>query len=155
NDLVDLSRITLGRIALSRRPTDLGALVRGVVEREGAEAAARIRVTASGALEISVDPQRVEQAVMRLIDNASRFAPDGSPVDVTVAERDSEVVVSVRDRGIGIPPDRRGRIFDPFVRAHAGTTWDYGGLGVGLFLAREIAARHGGSLDYVSKEGSG
>jgi two-component system, OmpR family, sensor histidine kinase VicK len=154
-DLVELSRITLGRIVLSREPSDVGALVRRVIACEKPKVALRITLFEAEPVMALLDAERVSQAVRRLIDNALRFAPDGSPVEVSVESDDGDALVKVRDSGIGIPPADRLRIFDPFVRAHAGTAWDYGGLGVGLFLAREIALRHGGSLDFTSSEGSG
>jgi signal transduction histidine kinase len=64
-------------------------------------------------------------------------------------------VVWVRDHGLGIPADRRARIFERYYRAHAGTPHDYGGLGVGLDLSREIVARHGGRIWFESEEGHG
>ena len=93
-------------------------------------------------------------ALAPLVDNAVRYSPPG-PVEIQVTPTDTHVVISVRDRGIGIPADQQNRIFELFSRAHAGTPHDIGGLGIGLFMAREITLRHGGSMWFESEEGRG
>ena len=103
---------------------------------------------------MSADLHRLEQAVRRLVDNAIRYSPPGD-VEIDVAPSDKYVVISVRDRGIGIPADQQNRIFELFFRAHAGTPHDVGGLGIGLFMAREITIRHGGTMWFESEEGTG
>ena len=100
------------------------------------------------------DLLRLEQAVRRLVDNAIRYSPPGD-VEINLAPSDKDVVISVRDQGIGIPADQKSRIFELFFRAHAGTPHDVGGLGIGLFLAREITIRHGGAIWFESEEGRG
>jgi len=104
---------------------------------------------------VSADRVRLEQAVRRLVDNAIRYSPPGGDVEIAVAQSDNDVVISVRDQGIGIPADQQHRIFELFFRAHAGTPHDVGGLGIGLFMAREIAVRHGGAMWFESEEGTG
>jgi signal transduction histidine kinase len=66
-----------------------------------------------------------------------------------------EAIVTVHDHGVGIPADRQARIGQRFYRAHTGTPYDYGGMGVGLYIAKEIAARHGGKLWFKSEQGRG
>jgi signal transduction histidine kinase len=89
------------------------------------------------------------------VDNAIRYSPPGGDVDIDVVPSGKSVVISVRDRGIGIPADQQNRIFELFFRAHAGTSHDVGGLGIGLFMAREITIRHGGAMWFESEEGRG
>src|SRR5262249_51238135 len=101
------------------------------------------------------DRFRVEQALRQLVDNAVRASPDGGEVSVGVELKETDAVVWVKDQGIGIPSERQARIFEPFYRAHAGTSSDRGGLGLGLFLSREIAQKHGGDLWFESSEGRG
>jgi signal transduction histidine kinase len=72
-----------------------------------------------------------------------------------VARSGAEAVVSIRDHGLGIAPDRQARIFERFYRAHAGTSHDYGGLGIGLDMSREIVSRHGGRIWFESAPGVG
>jgi len=156
DDLVDVSVLRLGRLALHREPIDLSALVSGVVERFARSAPGRqLRVEAQQPAPVFADRPRVEQALRRLIDNAARYSPDESAIEISVTVGEHDVLCAVRDAGIGIPADRQRHLFELFYRAHAGTPHDVGGLGVGLFLAREIAVRHGGALWFESTEGEG
>jgi PAS domain S-box-containing protein len=155
DDLIDVSGISLGRLVLCRERVELTAMLRSVV-RWAAPAAThhRLVVNAPEAVAVSADLAHLEQAVRRLVDNAIRYSPPGE-VEIDVAPSDKFVVISVRDRGIGIPADQKSRIFELFFRAHAGTPHDVGGLGIGLFLAREITIRHGGAMWFESEEGRG
>ena len=155
DDLIEVSGISLGRLVLYREPVELTAMLHSVV-RWAAPAAThhRLVVNAPEAVAVSADLPRLEQAVRRLVDNAIRYSPPGN-VEIDVALSDNHVVISVRDRGIGIPADQKSRIFELFFRAHAGTPHDIGGLGIGLFLAREITIRHGGAMWFESEEGRG
>jgi signal transduction histidine kinase len=156
DDLVDVSVLRLRQFALHPEPIELTALVVAVVERFGRGAPGRsIRVEAPRPARVLADRPRIEQALRRLLDNAVRFSPDETPIEVTVTVGESDATVAVRDAGIGIPAERQRHLFELFYRAHAGTPHDVGGLGVGLFLAREIAVRHGGALWFESVEGEG
>jgi two-component system, OmpR family, phosphate regulon sensor histidine kinase PhoR len=115
----------------------------------------RLVVNAPETVAVSADRARLEQAIRQLVDNAIRYSPLGGDVDIDVAPSDNDVMISVRDRGIGIPADQQNRIFELCFRAHAGTTHDVGGLGIGLFMAREITIRHGGVMWFESEEGRG
>jgi signal transduction histidine kinase len=90
-----------------------------------------------------------------LLDNAILYSPGGGDVDVSVAVREGYGVVSVRDYGIGIPKERQARIFERFYRAHAGTPYDVGGLGIRLYLSRQLVTRLGGQMWFESVEGEG
>jgi signal transduction histidine kinase len=155
DDLVEVSGISLGRLVLHREPVELTAML-GSVVRWAAPAAShhRLVVNAPEAVAVSADLPRLEQAVRRLVDNAIRYSPPGD-IEIDVAPSDKYVVISVRDRGIGIPADQKSRIFELFFRAHAGTPHDVGGLGIGLFMARQITIRHGGAMWFESEEGKG
>ncbi len=155
DDLVDVSGISLGRLVLRREPVELTAMLHSVVRWAAPKATHhRLVLNAPEAVAVSADLPRLEQAVRRLVDNAIRYSPPGD-VELHVAPSDKYVVISVRDRGIGIPADQKSRIFELFFRAHAGTPHDVGGLGIGLFLAREITIRHGGAMWFESEEGRG
>jgi signal transduction histidine kinase len=154
DDLIEVSGISLGRLVLYREPVDLTAMLRSVVCWAAPATHHRLVVNAPEAVTVSADLPRLEQAVRRLVDNAIRYSPPGE-VEIDVAPSDKFVVISVRDRGIGIPADQKSRIFELFFRAHAGTPHDVGGLGIGLFLAREITIRHGGAMWFESEEGRG
>ncbi len=90
-----------------------------------------------------------------LIDNAIKYSPTGGEIEVSVQVRAGEAIVPVKDQGVGIPAARQSHIFERFYRAHTGTPYDYGGMGVGLFICHEIIAEHGGRMWFESVEGQG
>jgi PAS domain S-box-containing protein len=156
DDLVEVSGISLGRLVLYREPVELTAMLHSVVRWAAPMATHhRLVVNAPETAAVSADRPRLEHAVRRLVDNAIRYSPPGGDVEIDVAPSDESVVISVHDRGIGIPADQQNRIFELFFRAHAGTPHDVGGLGIGLFMAREITIRHGGAMWFESEEGKG
>jgi excisionase family DNA binding protein len=149
--LLDTSRLDAGKLALERERTDLAELVRQVVD--GARAGRdrhQIAVRTPGALEARVDPLRLEQVLVNLLDNAVKYSPDGGPVEVVlsgpepVEDGGAGAVLTVRDRGLGIPPEHRERLFERFYQAHAGGY--HSGWGLGLALSRQIVELHGGTI---------
>jgi signal transduction histidine kinase len=153
--LLDVSRIHAGKFTLHREAIDLGALAASVVERHAAElAAARCVATVSAPEPVAGewDPMRLEQLVANLLTNAAKYAP-GSPVAVTVSRAGDLARLVVHDRGIGISVEDAGHIFDRFVRV--ASTEHVGGLGLGLFISRQIAEAHGGSIRVESTPGAG
>ncbi|BDG08168.1 sensor histidine kinase [Anaeromyxobacter paludicola] len=154
--LLEVSRFRLGNAELRRTAFDLVPLADEVVQRMQAVASGhRLRFHPCPAAPVNADRERVEQVLVNLIDNAVRFSPEGGDVDATVRVTEGQAVVSIRDRGLGIPADRQPHVFERFYRAHAGTSEDYGGLGVGLEMSREIVARHGGRIWFESEPGEG
>ncbi len=154
--LLDTSRLRV-RSGEGRRDTfDLTALAAEVVERTRAVAPGhRLTVAASGATVVSADRDRILRVITSLVDNAVRFSPHGGAVAIEITASGREAVVSVSDRGVGIPAERQARIFERYYRAHAGTPQDYGGLGLGLDMSREIVSRHGGRMWFESTPGMG
>ncbi|MCL5024945.1 MAG: PAS domain S-box protein [Chloroflexi bacterium] len=145
--LLDVSRIEAGKLSLDRQDTDLVALVKGVAAAAQATTNVHdIGVRAPSSLPAFVDPLRIEQVVTNLIDNAIRYSPNGGPIDVELAASSLETLrMSVTDHGIGIPPEHRKSIFDRFYQAHAAHR--LGGMGLGLFISRQIVNLHGGSIE--------
>jgi len=155
-DLLDISRLHLSFLDLSLERIDLPELVHEVVDRMAATTTRhRIRVVNAEPVVVQGDRNRLEQVLTNLIDNAIRYSPRGGEMDVEVAVRDREAVVSVRDYGVGIPEEKQARIFERFYRAHTGTPYDYGGMGVGLYISREIVLRHGGRMWFESGKDGG
>ncbi|HEY3449991.1 MAG TPA: PAS domain S-box protein [Myxococcales bacterium] len=154
-DLVDSARLESGTMAISRRPVDLFAWVSGVVESVGSlEDRARLRIApAEGPLPASVDPERLERALVNLLTNALKYSPRDFPVLVRARRSGTEAVVSVADRGVGIPAEELGCVFDRFFRARTGRKAD--GVGLGLYIARLIVEAHGGRIWAESQEGRG
>src|SRR5262249_42013584 len=114
--LLDISRLETGRLALEPRPTDLADLVQqGVSGARVWSDRHPIALSAPVSLPANVDTLRVEQVLSNLLDNAVKYSPDGGPIEVVLVQRASDSVeLSVRDYGLGIPPEKRGQIFERF-----------------------------------------
>ncbi|HET9452505.1 MAG TPA: HAMP domain-containing sensor histidine kinase, partial [Aggregicoccus sp.] len=155
DDIVEVSSVMLGDLVLERQPVELGALARKVVKAAArGTRSRRLRVEAEEPLYVLADPERLGHALRHLVDNALRYAPTGEVrVELRRAERGAELCV--HDEGIGIPEDKQPHLFELFFRAHAGTPHDVGGMGIGLYLCRELLRLHGGSVRVQSTEGRG
>ncbi len=151
DDLLDVSRITRGKVELRRVPLDLVEVVKQAVEttRPLAEARRhRLEVSVPAApLPIDADPTRIEQVLANLVRNAVKFTPPGGLVQVDAAAHDGYGVVRVRDTGIGISGDLLPRVFDLFTQGHQGLDRSAGGLGIGLTLVRSLVEMHGGHVE--------
>lgn len=159
NDLLDVSRIQAGRLELQRRPVDLVALLRSVVSRLvdlTPEFGARLLLDIPDAPVVGTwDPERLDQVFTNLIANALKYDPSGQPVRVVARTGEQQVTVQVVDAGIGIPAADVPTLFQPFVRARNAVAHGMGGIGLGLYIARDIVARHGGQIALESVEGKG
>jgi PAS domain S-box-containing protein len=154
--LLDLASMTLGRLRLTRERIDLAELTLSVVRRaERAAPDRRFKLETRPNVPVIVDSTRIAEAMRHIVDNAIAYSPAGSTIDVDLKTDGARVTVAVRDYGIGIPNDLRKNVFGLFFKGHAGTAQDKGGLGVGLYLAREILRRHGGDVWFESVEGEG
>ncbi|MBZ4418868.1 ATP-binding protein [Myxococcus sp. RHSTA-1-4] len=154
--LLDVSQLHLRSMRLVEEPMDLRPLVEATARRMSETRPGHpIHVRGEGALPVWGDAARLEQVLVALLDNAVRYSPSLTPVEVELSAREGLAEVSIRDRGIGIPADKQARLFHRFYRPHAGTEHDRGGLGVGLYIAREIVQQHGGQLTLESREGEG
>jgi signal transduction histidine kinase len=154
--LLDSSRLRLEVGAGRPGRFDLAALAREVAERMRPSAPAhQLEVSADGPVPVVADRERMERVMVCLIDNAVRFSPEGGPIRVAVEASGGEATVSVADRGVGIPPERQPQIFERYYRAHAGTAQDYGGLGLGLEMSRQMVERQGGRMWFESAPGTG
>jgi PAS domain S-box-containing protein len=142
--LLDASRIRAGTLALEREPTDLVGLVRAIVRATVDDRS--IVVAAPAELIADVDPLRLEQVLRNLLENARKYSPPGSPVEVEVsAESPGLARITVRDHGPGISSEHRPHIFEQFYRAHSGS--QISGMGLGLHISRQIVELHAGSID--------
>ena len=155
NELLDVSRMRLGRLELKLEELDLGELAREAVQGLRAElerSGCRIALRAEGPATGSWDRLRIEQVVTNLLVNAAKFG-EGRPIAVTVRADAEAAWLAVADQGIGIPPEHHDRIFGRFERA--ASPQHFGGLGLGLYIAREIVQAHGGSIRLASVPGLG
>jgi two-component system phosphate regulon sensor histidine kinase PhoR len=102
-----------------------------------------------------VNPQLLEQALTNLIDNAVKYSGPGSPVRISIRRTGTTVSLSVRDRGIGIPPKDLPRVFERFYRVDRARSRELGGTGLGLAIVKHIALAHGGTVRAQSEPGAG
>jgi PAS domain S-box-containing protein len=155
NHLLDVSRISTGRLELEREQVDLSQVVRRLVtrfEEKLTEAGCVPVVDADRPVRANVDRLRVEQVLMNLLSNAMKYAP-GQPVELSVERQGQEAVLGVRDHGPGISPEAQTRIFERYQRASGRHSRE--SLGLGLYVARQIARAHGGELTVESTPGQG
>ncbi len=154
--LLDVSRLRQGASEGRRDRFDLSALAAEIVERmRPTTPAHELRVEAPAPAPVLADRDRIACVLTSLLDNAVRFSPAGGPIQARIDVANGEALVSVGDRGLGIPRERQERIFERYYRAHAGTPEDYGGLGLGLDTSREIVQGHGGRMWFESEPGEG
>lgn len=154
-NLLDVTRITSGRLALHLAPTPVVDAIREVVEQLDDELAAAqcpVRVEGDVDATVSADRVRLEQVLLNLLGNAMKYAP-GAPIAVRVTRTATDVAIAVEDAGPGIAPEDQERVFTRFERAVESD--HVAGLGLGLFIAREIARTHGGDLTLISEVGKG
>ena len=156
-ELLDVSRIETGRLEIRREPIAWSTFVRDVVHRHHTAASDRqFHLSVQGDTQlISGDRDRLEQVLGNLIENAVKYSPDGSEIFVNVEDHGETLVTSVCDRGIGIPSDELAQVFERFHRGRHVSSSNYGGLGLGLYITKQIVERHGGSITVESKEGAG
>lgn len=173
DQLLDVTRIEEGKLALERGATDVGALVQRIVtltrNHPESESPEESEAPEGGTVRFSlppdpviaeVDPLRIEQVIANLLTNALKFGA-GNPIDVSVSTVSSpaasngpaHVQIAVRDYGLGIPPEARERLFERFYQAHS--EGHLGGMGLGLYVSRQIVDLHGGAITAEFPEGGG
>ena len=156
-DLLDVSRITSGKLLLDVHDMDLATVAMNAVDacRPAAEARQVSLITAvNGAFPTLGDPDRLQQVFWNLISNAVRFTPAMGTVTVTLSRNDQTDTIEVRDTGAGIEPKFIPFMFEPFRQADAASTRAHGGLGLGLTIVRRLTEMHGGTVA-VASEGTG
>jgi predicted ATPase/signal transduction histidine kinase len=154
-DLLDVSRIETWQLALALAEVELTALVREVVARfqpDLARAGSSVSIAAEGPVVGRWDRSRLEQVVSNILSNAAKFGA-GAPIEIAVGRADDVARVTITDHGIGIDPARLPRIFERFERGVSAQ--NYGGLGLGLYIARRIVEGHCGSIRVSSPPGAG
>ena len=156
-ELLDVSRIETGRLEIRREPIAWSQFVRDVVHRHHTAVSDRRfhLVVPEDSKIVTGDRDRLEQVLGNLLENAVKYSPEGSEVYVNVEDRGDSLITSVCDRGIGIPADELGQVFERFHRGRQVSSTNYGGLGLGLYITKQIIERHGGTIWVDSKEGTG
>jgi len=155
SEMLDTTRLQIGRVRLERTEVDLVAATRGVIDllaTVDSSEPEQIRLHGDGAAVGLWDAARLDQIVTNLLANAIKYG-EGRPIDVTITHHRDHARLQVRDHGIGIAAEALGRIFDPFERAAPVET--HGGLGLGLYIARRFVEMHGGRIAVDSEPGAG
>ena len=154
DELLDVSRLTAGRMEFRSEPTDLVSLARDVIGRfAAADDVARIRLTGADEAWVAGDASRLDQVVTNLIDNAVKYSEADAPIELEVGAADGGVTLAVRDRGFGLDEEASARLFEAFGR---GLNAEHiPGLGLGLFISHQIAERHGGRIEARARPDGG
>jgi signal transduction histidine kinase len=154
-DLLDVTRIAAGRLRLDLRDVDVTGVAREVIERfsdEAARVSSSLELRDRGPLVLRCDRARIDQVLTNLLGNAIKYGA-GKPVRVTVGKEGDRAAIVVQDEGIGVAPELYRRIFERFERGVSDR--NYGGFGLGLWIAREIVVAHGGTIEIDSAPGKG
>ncbi|HEV2170672.1 MAG TPA: PAS domain-containing sensor histidine kinase [Candidatus Binatus sp.] len=153
--LLDVSQLAKGKIELQLAVCDLGEIAEGVIERlleQASNAGSKFSLSIALGVTVRADKFRLEEAISNVVINAIKFGR-GRPVDIELTSRDATAVLTVQDRGIGIPPEDLSRIFGRFEQTT--TSRNYGGLGLGLYIANQIIEQHGGTIRAENRRNGG
>ncbi len=154
NDMLALSRVEYGELEIADDRVDVIDVLRSAIEAVAAERTIETTFSVEHA-HVRGDADRLRQVFDNLLRNAIKYSPGGEPVHVELRESGNGFVVTVRDRGIGIPPDDLPKLFNRFVRASNARKTKISGTGVGLFIVKTIVERHGGTASVQSTLGEG
>jgi PAS domain S-box-containing protein len=155
DDLLDVSRMQSGQLSVQTEPIDLAALVQRAVEIERiASQGHRLRLHIEEGRTLMLDPERIQQVIVNLLDNAIKYSPGGGEVRILLSYQADGAELRIEDQGIGLPVQALESIFEPFGRAANATRSQIQGMGLGLAIARRIAEAHGGRL-WAESEGEG
>ena len=155
-NLVELSRAQSGRLNLAARNVRVRDIIPLVLDKVHLQYPRHIfNITVpEQSYAVAVDPIRIERVIYNLVENAAKYSPEGSEITVSLACRDSEIVLSVADHGIGFPRERQSELFEPFRRLVSQSEYAKG-LGLGLVVCKRLVEAHGGRIWVESKLGQG
>jgi signal transduction histidine kinase len=158
DDLLDVARVTRGKIELRKEPADISLIVSQAVDvvRPMLSRSDQIAIAceSSSSLRVDADRTRLEQSIVNLLLNAIKFTAANRHIQITIGREGADAVISIADNGVGIAPDMLSRIFDLFTQADRSLDRSQGGLGIGLFICKRLIELHGGTIN-ASSEGAG
>ena len=151
DDLMDVSRITQGKVELRRERIDIATAVQNAIDTSRPLIDARhhaldVRLPPSQTVFVYADVTRLIQIVANLLNNAAKYTPEGGRITLTAAEKDRQAVITIQDTGTGIPGEMLPRVFDMFTQVDRALERSQGGLGIGLALVKKLVEMHGGSV---------
>jgi PAS domain S-box-containing protein len=157
-DMMDISRISRGKLSLQRQPLDLVEVIRQACEMcrpaiDARKHALSVKLPEEP-IQLEADPARLTQVVVNLLTNAVKYTPEGGLISLSVEQEGGQVAVRVSDNGMGIAPEMLPHIFDLFAQAPRTLASSQGGLGIGLSLVRRLVEMHGGTIQ-ASSDGPG
>jgi two-component system sensor histidine kinase ResE len=155
NDLLDLAKMEAGHIVLNKESIEMDEFIERVTNKfhgPAREKTVDINAFTTGHIHAVMDPDRIEQVLTNLIDNALRHTPEGGTVDVRVRQEEQTISIQVIDSGVGIPPEDVPFVFERFYKADKARTRGKSGTGLGLAIAKNIVEAHGGEISVQSKE---
>lgn len=155
NDLLDVSRIETGKFILNCKKLDLYELVNDTIEQLQTTTKHSIQLSPTKRVVVKADQYRIYQVLVNLLTNAFKYAPNHTDVFVTVTTQKDDAIVRVTDQGIGIAKDKQGKIFERLYQVADPTEKTFPGLGLGLFISKEIITRHNGKIWVESEKGKG
>ena len=155
DDMLDVSRITSGILEIELEPLELGEIVRNTVDElrpraEGLGIELRLDFIGDGAVDCEADPQRIQQVVRNLVENALKFTPPDGRVDVAVAHDPEQVTIAVSDTGRGLTAEETSHVFERFWQAEDDSARGFAGLGLGLSIVKHVVDAHAGTIDVES-----
>lgn len=154
DDLLDISRITRGKLELRKQRVPLALLLSNAVESSKPLIdSGRHTLTISAPDEpitLDVDPVRLAQVISNLLNNAAKYTPNGGAISLTARHQDGEIQIEVKDNGVGLSPQMLTKVFDMFSQVEPSMTRSQGGLGIGLTLARRLTEMHNGTVEAAS-----
>lgn len=155
NDLLDVSRITMGKLELRRCRVELADVFESAVEASTPfinEAGHELTVSVpQEPVFIDADPHRLAQVISNLLNNAAKYTPESGKIQLSATRENGQVLISVKDNGIGIPSEMAGRIFEMFAQIERPLEKTYTGLGIGLTLVKSLVEMHGGKIEVHSE----
>jgi signal transduction histidine kinase len=156
NDLLDVSRIQTGKLNFQKTDFRIDELIQDCIETlQGTTTDHKLVFSQDTPTMIHADKFRIYQVVTNLLTNAIKYSPKGRKIEISVQKTSHDIVVSVRDYGIGIPKNQHKKIFERLYQINNPGEKTYPGLGMGLYISKEIVKRHKGKIWVVSEKGKG
>ncbi len=159
NDILDIEKITAGKLAFDMQAMDVTALLDGAIEANKGYADKHdvtfVRTSSDEPLSVKADSHRLMQILSNLMSNAAKFSPKGGEISISAMRCNNMIRIAVKDNGQGIPEAFRGKIFDKFSQADSSDTRQKGGTGLGLSITKAFVEKHGSELKFNTKMGAG